>query len=128
MEGAARLIKAYNVGRCTRWWTSCCSDCCVDKDSYRKKLFHDKWLKVEPAVEPSLIIWENLGFTRKARCCRTTVASIISLLLLFATTLLILFVKVKETELKKDRVSCALATDVITAEEALIDLELPEYL
>ena len=93
MEGKERLIQAYTQSRVSLCCTACCC-CCVDKKTYKRKLFHGKWLKVEQAVEPSLIIWENLGFTAQARCCRITFATIISLLLLFATTLLILYVKI----------------------------------
>ena len=60
-----------------------------------------------------------------ARCCRITFATIISIVLLLATTLLILYVKVQETELKSDAVSCAKDTE-ITVEEALKDIALPE--
>ena len=62
MEGKERLIQAYTQSRVSLCCTACCC-CCVDKKTYKRKLFHGKWLKVEQAVEPSLIIWENLGFT-----------------------------------------------------------------
>ena len=84
----------------------------MDKKTYRRKLFHKKWLQVDQAVEPSLIMWENLGITRKARCFRITIASFISLLLLLTTTLLILYVKVWETELKSDKITCASDSEI----------------
>ena len=62
MDGAARLVQAYNESRVSRCCTSCCC-CCVDKATYKRKLFHKKWLDVEKAVEPSLILWENLGLS-----------------------------------------------------------------
>ena len=53
-------------------------------------------------------MWENLGITKKGRCIRITLQTIISLILLLTTTVLILYVKVKETELKSDRITCAI--------------------
>ena len=80
---------------------------------------------METAVDPELINWENLGLTKGARCFRITFATIISILLLLATTLLILYVKVQETELKQDAISCATDTE-ITEAAALADTKLPE--
>lgn len=57
-------------------------------------MFHKKWLKVEEAVEPALINWENLGLSAKARCFRITFLTIVALILLLATTLGILWAKV----------------------------------
>lgn len=52
-------------------------------------------------------MWENLGVTKSGRCVRFSFQTLISLILLLITTGLILFVKVKETELKEDKVTCA---------------------
>ena len=95
MEGAARLIQAYNKSAISRCCTICC--CCNAQSliAYKRKLFHDNWLKVDEAVEPALINWENLGLTRKARCCRITFLTIISIILLILTTLGILYAKVQ---------------------------------
>ena len=82
-------MNAYNKTRTYRCCTFYCSDCCVDKKTYRRKLFHNKWLSVTQAVEPSLIMWENLGLTKKGRCIRVIFISFISLLLLFAAAFLI---------------------------------------
>jgi len=46
---------------------------------------------------------------------------VISILLLLATTLLILYVKVQEEDLKQDSISCAVDQE-ITPEEALKDI------
>lgn len=40
MEGAARMIKAYNKSAVSLFCLARCSSCCVDKKSYRRKLFH----------------------------------------------------------------------------------------
>ena len=126
MEGAARLKSAYNHSRLSVCCTRCCCSCCVDKKTYRRKLFSGQWLKVEQSVEPSLIIWENLGLSLKNRCIRTTGAALISLILLLATTLLILYVKVFETDLKQDDVICGTAGSSITLNEAWTDYQLPD--
>ena len=125
MEGAARLKSAYNYSRMSVCCTRCCC-CCVDKETYNRKLFHGQWLKVEQSVEPSLIIWENLGLSMKNRCLRTTGTALISLLLLLATTLLILYVKVFETDLKQDDVICGTAGSSITLNEAWTDYQKPD--
>jgi len=33
------------------------------KDAAKHKFFRGKWLKVDQAIEPSLILWENLGYS-----------------------------------------------------------------
>ena len=71
---------------------------------------------MEEAVEPSLINWENLGLSKQARCCRITFASIIALVLLLATTLFILYAKVKENELKLDKIVCSSTVQITEAE------------
>lgn len=66
MEGAARFTKAYDIS----YWSRCllksvCRCCsCKDKKEYQRKLFRGKYLSVKPAVEPSLIHWENIGITK----------------------------------------------------------------
>lgn len=112
MEGAARAIEAYNWSMYKRCCTSCCSGCCVDKKTYKRKLFHNKWLQIERAQEPSLIIWENLGFTRGQRCFKICVGVFISILLLAATTAAILWAKIYETSLKQDTITCASEVDI----------------
>lgn len=125
MEGAARLIAAYNKPRISLCCTACC--CCdtAEKRAYKRKLFHKKWLKVETAVDPGLINWENLGLSMKARCVRITLLTIVSLILLIVTTIGILFAKVKENEFKNETIVCDFE-EALTPEEALIDLQKPE--
>ena len=50
MEGAARLYEIYNKSFLGRCFVNC-----SNKVKYQSKLFFDKWLKVEDAIEPSLI-------------------------------------------------------------------------
>jgi len=88
-------------------------------------LFHGKWLKVEQAVEPSLINWENLGLSQTQRCCRISFATIVSVLLLCATTLGILYAKVQENQLTQKSVTCNASVE-ITQASALADILLPK--
>ena len=59
MEGASRLIQAYEASRCWLCCMRCLCDCCVNKSEYRRKLFQGRYLKAEQAVEPSLILWRT---------------------------------------------------------------------
>ena len=59
MEGAQKLIKAYDKSRCTLCLLKLLCECCSAKKLYNEKLFEGRFLKVEQAVEPSLILWEN---------------------------------------------------------------------
>ena len=63
MEGAARFKQAYNMNALERLWVTVCC-CCTDKESFYRKLFHGRFLKVESAMEPSLIMWEHQGTTK----------------------------------------------------------------
>lgn len=58
MEGAARFKQAYNMNKLQRLWVTVCC-CCADKESFYRKLFHGRFLQVESAMEPSLIMWEH---------------------------------------------------------------------
>lgn len=69
-------------------------ECCTDKKGYKSKLFKGRFLNVEQAVEPSLILWENLGITSFKRCLRISISTLVAIVLLIITTLLILYVKI----------------------------------
>ena len=126
MEGAARLIQAFNRSSISVACTACCCYCCCcDKKTYERKVFHKKWLKVEEAVEPALINWENLGLSAKARCFRISFLTLVALILLMATTLGILWAKVKENEMSSDKVVCNPDVE-ITQIQAYEDNKLPE--
>jgi len=44
-------------------------------------LFEGRYLKVKRATDPSLILWENLGYTMTARAVRTLFTTIVAFLL-----------------------------------------------
>lgn len=54
------------------------------------KLFEGLWLKVEIAVSPSLIMWENLGYSRTERFFRIIFTSLVSLVLIIITMFVVL--------------------------------------
>ena len=61
MEGQLRCIKAYEPGRCGR----CCLWARCRSKEYVDNYFLGKWLQVEKACEPSVILWENMGYNKK---------------------------------------------------------------
>ena len=68
MEGVERAHFAYNNWNITRIFFSLFS-CCMSQKQ-KSKLFKGKWLNVERAVEPELLIWENFGVTKGSRFLR----------------------------------------------------------
>ena len=43
----------------------CCSCCSKEAIFFDKKMFHNKWLYADKAIEPSLIMWQNLGYNKR---------------------------------------------------------------
>ena len=118
MEGAARMKKAYSASKWTRRCNKLChiSGCyCVPK--HEQKLFHKHWLKVEPALEPDLINWENVGLSRKQHCGRFISLSLASLCLLMLTFVVIWLLKKEQKSLPEEFVECTNVDD-LTRENA----------
>jgi hypothetical protein len=59
MEGFERMKEIYRDSAARRCWLYCSCRCRY----YSDKLFMKKYLKVSQAPDPSLILWENLGFS-----------------------------------------------------------------
>ena len=96
MEGAARLIQAYQLSRWKRLWLSvCCSG-----SRYKKKMFQGRILQAERAIEPSLIMWENLGFSKKVRCLRILGSVFITMIMLSVTVIAIMYARAADEELQ----------------------------
>ena len=76
-EGVARAEQAYMLSAWSRcWlWVTCRSK------RYRDKQLLGKYLSVKRAIDPSLILWENLGYSQKERILRTTITSVVALIL-----------------------------------------------
>ena len=62
MEGAARCRQVYSAGLWSRFKL-----CCTCNRNYRKLLLNGKYLQVTRATDPTLILWENLGYSLKER-------------------------------------------------------------
>ena len=93
MEGAARLIKAYEHKE------GACSSLCSDGKEDPNKLFVENRLKVERASQPTLINWDNLQYSSKNRWMRRRVVNIAScVLLLFFFAILIFLEYTIQTE------------------------------
>lgn len=107
MEGAERCLQAYRY-HYMKWLCFRCCACCF-KVSYDNKMFHDNWLHVDKAIEPSLIMWENLGYNRQDRCKRIFCTTLIAILLLAVTVLFILLIRSQKSGLRNfaPEINCA---------------------
>jgi len=87
MEGMARALSAYRLHRLERIWLYFT----FRFDSYKDKLFLEKYLDIKQAVDPSLILWENLGSSIWARARRIVIIAIVAFLLLSVTLMINLY-------------------------------------
>jgi hypothetical protein len=90
MEGPARLLKGLDKSKCTRGCLRCFS-CCSSKykDNIHHKYFQNTWFKARKAVDPTMIIWQNLGYSECNRCVRTLIITLISGALVLGTLIAI---------------------------------------
>jgi len=82
MEGRERMIQAYNYNRASRF---CLARCCKSTH-ITDKYFFGRWLEVTPGPEPSDILWENLGTSRRERAARITITFLLSLIFVIAAS------------------------------------------
>jgi len=87
MEGYFRAKNVFTQSLPARCWLKCT----CRGSRYREKLFENKYLKVSSAMDPSLILWENLGYSQQARTVRVAVTSFIAFLLLVICSLINLY-------------------------------------
>ena len=74
-----QLIELYSRSKCSR----CCLICCCQKKKIEHLYFRGRWLHLNKISEqPSNIIWENISYSPKKRCCRKTILWIISIIIL----------------------------------------------
>ena len=95
-EGRARILQAYQMNRGKRCLVMCCF-----KEKVRSKLFFERWLQVEPAINPSLIMWQNLGYSQTSRCFRIILTTVVSLVLIIATMFVVLGQSAINTEINQ---------------------------
>ena len=81
MEGAQRALNEFRYSRFWKYLYSICT--CLIPSRMKKKLLHNNWINVTPAVDPELLLWENFGVRGKQKCIRVAVY------LLYMFTLLI---------------------------------------
>lgn len=93
MEGAERCLQAYRY-KYFKWLCFRLCICCFsDKINYDKKMFHNQWLQVDKAIEPSLIMWENLGYNKQERSFRIICTTLTAMLLLGFTMFIVLLIR-----------------------------------
>ena len=63
-------------------------------------MFHNRWLKIDKAIEPSLIMWENLSYNKQARCYRICCTSLTAGMFTMITMLCILAVRSYDSGLR----------------------------
>lgn len=117
MHGMQLVKNAYNIGS-FEYWTkmSCFADCCCSSEKQRIKKLHffKKWPRIEEAMEPDNIKWDNLGATAKYRRAMACMVWLIAIFLILCSLIGIVIFKVKTDELEKE-----FASDVICPVESL---------
>lgn len=90
MEGCKRAIKSFKINACAQIFYYLC--CCCRSKRYDDVLFQNRFLKVQPAVEPDLMLWENFGISKKNRCVRIVlyIIFVVSILLICFYSILVL--------------------------------------
>jgi len=116
MEGKLRLLQLYNISRTAK---------CCNKSKLEDRKFEGKLLDVRHPTDPSLILWENLGVSRKQRCIRISIVALISFLLMIATFIIIVFSKSVEDGLREDYGSGSCPQFTIDQSAALEDQNKP---
>jgi len=91
MEGVERAIHGFKSNWLQRKWFTLFY-CCTSQKR-KTKLFKDKWLHVEQAVEPELLIWENFGVSYFSRFFRIILYLIFVLFMLLVCFYTIAFLE-----------------------------------
>mmetsp|Transcript_29425 Transcript_29425/g.39160 ORF Transcript_29425/g.39160 Transcript_29425/m.39160 type:complete len:110 (+) Transcript_29425:145-474(+) len=91
-------------------------------------MFHNRWLIVDKAIEPSLIMWENLGYNKRDRCFRICITALAAAILLAITMMFILAIRSYDSELRNFApvINCAklpLVTERMAFQDHLQPLE-----
>jgi hypothetical protein len=92
----ARAVNAYQLTKLERLWLNLT----CRRKNYKSQLFFGKYLDVKQAVDPSLILWENLGSSIWHRAYRIVIITFVSCLLLSVTLMINVYTQYKERELK----------------------------
>lgn len=91
MEGVERVKHAFRAGRLQRCWFSlfwCCTS-----EKRKSRFFNRKWLVLEEAVEPELLLWENFGVSSSSRFFRVIFYFLFVILMLVVCTYIISYLE-----------------------------------
>ena len=107
MEGAERCLQAYRY-HYYKWLCFRFCSCCI-KVGYDNSMFHNNWLLVDKAIEPSLIMWENLAYNKQDRGKRIFCTTLTAIFLLFTTVSIILVIRSQKSGLRNfaPEINCA---------------------
>ena len=93
MLGKEKFLKAMKVGCCKRF---CMKYCKGQGEMIDYKYLGNRWPEVHQAPDPSLILWQNLGFGVIDRClysCYVILATLFLLLLGFSLIVYLILYK-----------------------------------
>lgn len=100
MEGVERAIHGFKSNWLQRKWFTLFY-CCTSQKR-KTKLFKNKWLHVEQAVEPELLIWENFGVSYFSRFFRIILYLIFVLFMLLVCFYTIAFLEAAQNEAQNE--------------------------
>jgi hypothetical protein len=83
MEGKQRAVKAFDISTFLRTCLSFC--CCLDKFFKKKMLIQKGMPTVSEAVDPKIIVWENLGISFARKCAFRTITMTLILMALLVS-------------------------------------------
>jgi hypothetical protein len=118
MEGARRALFAFDYSIIQKLYFSVFP--CFRTENSQKVRFRDQWLNVVPAVDPDLLIWENLGLPWPEHYARTFVFYGFLVGILFACFYSILALEY-ESQKQASVVPNVSCRDNITLSEAYLD-------
>jgi hypothetical protein len=81
MNGKEKFVKAMQVNACRR----CCIMKCGKKENLEYKYLESHWPKIVDAPDPTLINWQNLGYTRFNRFIRSLIVNLICFVIVMAS-------------------------------------------
>lgn len=119
MEGVLRAKRAFGYSSITKGFFRIFY-CCVPEKMQKRKL-RGKFLRVEEAVEPDLLIWQNFGVTRAQSCLRVLLYIVYVVIMLGGCFLGVVFLENTLNEADKEIPSIACPQVAVTKELAHAD-------
>jgi hypothetical protein len=97
--------------------------CCTCNRNYRKLLLNGKYLRVTRATDPTLILWENLGYSLKERRLLAFFISLVTLAMVMVCVSVYVFGRWADKEIQKFSPQVECEGREVTADEALQDFD-----